>query len=138
MTRATVGLVVPRSRNLLTIGHSGGHRSSACYECRQSDGHTCGGYCPRNADDVDAYVWAWDLFDLVAVREGRLAPHAVRPYAYGPLTLPWLGRDGRVGGGAFDAERGLLYLTALGADDSQGPYAYAPLVVALRIANGAR
>ena len=74
--------------------------------------------------------------DLVAVREGRLAPHDVRPYAYGPLDLPHLGPERRIGGGTYDAERDLLYLTALGADDSQGPYAYAPLVLALRVAGG--
>ncbi|MEI2420529.1 hypothetical protein V6O07_09655, partial [Arthrospira platensis SPKY2] len=102
----------------------------------QSDGTLCGGYCARDADDVAAYAWAWDLLDLVAVREGRLAPHDVRPYAYGPLDLPLLGPERRIGGGAFDADRGLLYLTALGADDSQGPYAYAPLVLALRVTPG--
>lgn len=134
LSQATVGLIVPGSRTYLTLGHSGGHRSGVCYKCTQSDGHTCGGYCPRDADDTAAYAWAWDLLDLVAVREGRLAPHAVRPYAYGPLELPLLGPERRIGGGAFDADRGLLYLTALGADDSQGPYAYAPLVLALRVA----
>ena len=136
LSQATVGVIVPGSRTYLTLGHSGGHRSGVCYKCTQSDGTLCGGYCARDADDVAAYAWAWDLLDLVAVREGRLAPHDVRPYAYGPLDLPLLGPERRIGGGAFDADRGLLYLTALGADDSQGPYAYAPLVLALRITPG--
>ncbi len=136
LSRATVGLIVPGSRTYLTLGHSGGHASGVCYKCTQSDGTVCGGYCARDADDVAAYAWAWDLLDLVAVREGRLAPHDVRPYAYGPLDLPHLGPERRIGGGAYDAERDLLYLTALGADDSQGPYAYAPLVLALRVAGG--
>ena len=136
LSQATVGVIVPGSRTYLTLGHSGGHRSGVCYKCTQSDGTLCGGYCARDADDVAAYAWAWDLLDLVAVREGRLAPHDVRPYAYGPLDLPLLGPERRIGGGAFDADRGLLYLTALGADDSQGPYAYAPLVLALRVTPG--
>jgi hypothetical protein len=139
LSHATVGLIVPGTRTYLTLGHSGGHASGVCYKCTQSDGHTCGGYCARDADDVAAYAWAWDLLDLVAVREGRRAPHDVRPYAFGPLDLPLLGPERRIGGGAYDAASGLLYLTALGADDSQGPYAYAPLVVAVRVAGvGAR
>ena len=133
LSQATVGLIVPGTRTYLTLGHSGGHRSGVCYKCTQSDGHTCGGYCARDADDTDAYAWAWDLLDLVAVREGRLAAHAVRPYAFGPLDLPLLGPERRIGGGAFDPGRGLLYLTALGGDDSQGAYAYAPVVLALRL-----
>ena len=133
LSHATVGIVVPGTRTYLTLGHSGGHRSGVCSKCTQSDGHTCVGYCPRDADDTDATFWAWDLLDLVAVREGRLAPHAVRPYAYGPLDLPHLGPERRIGGGAYDADRDLLYLTSLGADDSQGPYAYPPLVLALRL-----
>jgi len=134
LSQATVGLIVPGTRTYLTLGHSGGHRSGVCYKCTQSGGHTCGGYCARDADDTDAHAWAWDLLDLVAVREGRLAPHDVRPYAFGPLDLPLLGPERRIGGGAFDPDRGLLYLTALGADDSQGAYAYAPLVLVLRLA----
>jgi len=133
LSQATVGLIVPGTRTYLTLGHSGGHRSGVCYKCTQSDGHTCGGYCARDAEDTDAYAWAWDLLDLVAVREGRLAAHAVRPYAFGPLDLPLLGPERRIGGGAFDPGRGLLYLTALGGDDSQGAYAYAPVVLALRL-----
>jgi hypothetical protein len=136
LSQATVGVIVPGTRTYLTLGHSGGHRGGVCYKCTQSDGHTCGGYCARDADDTDAYAWAWDLLDLVAVRQGRLAPYAVRPYAFGPLELPLLGPERRIGGGAFDADRGLLYLTALGADDSQGEYADAPLVLALRLTGG--
>ena len=36
-------------------------------------------------------------------------------------------------GGAWDAERGLLYLTMLAADREQGRYANPPVVVAYRL-----
>lgn len=136
VSRAVVGFVVPGTRTYLALGHTGGHRSGVCYKCVQSGGTECGGFCPRDADDVATAYWAFDLLDLLAVRAGHLAPHAVRPYAYGPLALPFVGSDGEIAGGTFDPASGLAYLLVRFGDDRQDEWEALPVIVAVALDGG--
>jgi hypothetical protein len=133
LSRAVYGFIVPGSRTYATIGHSGGHaETGVCYKCvPMGETAECGGYCSIDPGDYSLYYWFYDVADLVAVQEGRMEPHAVRPYEHGPFTAPFGRRE--IGGGAYDAARGLLYLSMQRADDEQGEYANPPVIVAFRI-----
>lgn len=130
LSRAVYGFIVPGTRTYLTVGSSGGHDSGVCYKCEQSDGETCGGYCAPNVDDYYNYYWLWDVQEMVQVKNGERAASALRPYAYGIFPTPIAGAEkNALGGGAFDPQSGLLYLTLQGADREQGQYANPPVVI---------
>jgi len=131
LSRATFGFIAPGSRTYVTIGHSGGHSSGVCYKCVPSDNSNCGGYCANDANDYAHFYWFWDVADLIAVKNGQKQPYDVQPYAYGEFPTPFKSRE--IGGGAFDAATGLLYLNVLNADHDQGTYAVPPLVVVYKI-----
>jgi hypothetical protein len=134
LSRAVVGFVVPGTRTYLTFGHTGGHRTGVCYKCVPVGAtEACGGFCPNHADDVDTAYWAFDLLDLLAVREGRLAPHAVRPYAFGAIDLPFVGPDRELAGGTFDPVSGLAYLVVRFGDPLQNEWEPLPVVVAVSL-----
>lgn len=134
LSRAVYGVIVPGSRTYVTVGYSGGHESGVCYKCTQNNGNLCGGYCAPDAADYGAYYWLWDVNDLVEVKEGRLSGDAVRPYAFGELEMPFRAGEPQIGGGAFDPQSGLLYLTLQKADTQAGTYANPPVVLAYRFA----
>jgi hypothetical protein len=133
LSRAVYGFIVPGTRSYVTLGHTGGHGpEGVCYKC-VPNGETaeCGGYCARDPDDHALYYWFYDVDDLVAVHDGSMMPYEVRPYAYGEFPSPF--STDTMGGGSYDADSGLLYLTMQGADRDQGDYANPPVIVAFRI-----
>lgn len=132
LSRATMGFVVPGTRTYLTIGKSGGHQSGVCYKCTPEGATSdCGGYCARNVEDNYPFYWAFDLDDLLEVKAGNLEPHEVRPYAYGEFEIPFESRS--IGGGAFDAATGRLYLTAEKADRDAGQYSNPPVIMVFEV-----
>ena len=131
ISRAVYGFIVPGTRTYVTLGHSGGHSSGVCYKCTQNNGHVCGGYCAPDADDYSLFYWLWDVNDLVAVRSGRIASYDVRPYEYGEFPAQFNARE--MGGGAFDAVNGRLFLTLQRADTGQGPYSTPPVIAVYKI-----
>lgn len=134
LSRATYGVIVPSTRTYATFGYSGGHKSGVCYKCTQSNGYECGGYCAPDAKDYQQSYWFWDVNDLLKVKAGQLAPHAVRPYAYGALATPFENAAHQIGGGSFDPSSGKLFFTLQRADTAQGQYANPPVVVVYRFA----
>lgn len=133
LSRAVFGFVVPGTRTYLVVGHSGGHGArGVCYKCVPDGGDApCGGYCARDPDDAGPFFWAYDVEELVAAGSGERPPYGARPYAYGPFTPPFPARE--IGGGAYDADTGLLYLTLQRADRTQGPYANPPIVAVYEV-----
>ncbi len=133
LSRGVYGFIPPGTATYVVVGHSGGHGpEGVCYKCVPV-GLTaaCGGYCPVDPQDRSLFYWFYDVGDLARVRAGELAPHDVRPYESGRFDAPF--SAGQMGGGSFDAESGLLYLSLLKADRLQGTYANPPVVVAYRI-----
>jgi hypothetical protein len=61
-----------------------------------------------------------------------MEPYEVRPYEHGIFRTPFEGQTHKLGGGAFDASTGRIYLTAQKADRQQGRYANPPVVMAYR------
>ena len=110
----SVEFIVPGTRTYVIIGRHGGRQSGICYKCTNNFGHAYGGYGAPDGDDYEYYYWFFDVNDLVAVRQGKMRPVDVRPYAKGPLPNPiaenmrWMTR---IGGGTYDAASGLLYVT---------------------------
>ena len=94
-------------------------------------------YDPTNSDKGShAYpyryqVWAYDLNDLAAVRQGTKQPWDVVPYGVWPLTLPTASPTVTVGGVGYDAARQILYVSQMQAD--QDGYSYRPLIHAFQI-----
>jgi len=132
LSRAVYGTIVPGTRTYATFGSSGGNESGVGYKIVQDNGRRTGGYSSFAVKDNYHYYWLWDVNDLVRVREGEMKPHDVRPYEYGIFPTPFAGSSHRLGGGAFDASTGRIYLTAQGADRQQGRYANPPVVMAYK------
>lgn len=131
LSAATYGFIVPGTRTYLTVGSSGGHDSGVGYKITQDNGNLCGGYCSYESADNSSYYWLWDTLDWLRVKEGELEAHEVRPYAFGPFPNPLdNGRMNAIGGGAYDTENGLLYLSLQRADNQAGTYSNPPIIAA--------
>jgi hypothetical protein len=137
LTRVAYGMIIPGTRSYLTLGNAGGFESGVCYKCEQDNGHLCGGYCAPRADDYYLHYWLWDLNDMLDVKNGAIASHEVRPYAYGRFDAPFQQRKPRIGGGTYDPESGVLYLSLPGADREQGNYANPPVIIAYQFVHDA-
>lgn len=133
LSRAVYGFIVPGTRSYLVLGHSGGHGPDGiCYKCTPTgETSSCGGYCAVDPDDYALHYWIFDVDDFVRVRNGELAPHEVQPYESGPFAAPF--SAGELGGGSYDADTGLLYVSMQRADRDQGTYANPPVIVAFRV-----
>ena len=70
-------------------------------------------------------VWAYDATALASVRAGRKRPWQVRPYATWRLSLPF--QSPRIGGAAYDAAHGLVYVSQQYADGA------APVIEVFRV-----
>jgi PKD repeat protein len=64
-------------------------------------------------------AWAYNANDLVRVKNGTLQPWQVTPYDVWNFTLPNT-TSTQIGGVAYDAARGLLYVSVRGADGAWG------------------
>jgi hypothetical protein len=73
------------------------------------------------------HLWAYDAHALQAVRDGRMAPWDVRPYAAGTFTLPFERGLKSVGGATYDPATRRIFVSVLTQD---GPR---PLVHVLRL-----
>jgi hypothetical protein len=62
------------------------------------------------------YVWAYDASDLAKVAAGRTRPWDVQPYAVWSLSLPRGKDSGAVGGAAYDAQTGRLFVSEMFGD----------------------
>jgi len=137
LSNASYGFMVPETRTYLTIGYSGGHISGVCYKCTQDNGNLCGGYCTPEAADNYQFYWLWDINDLLAVKQGTMLPHEVRPYDSGEFSTPFqAGGPKKISGGSFDPNTGDLYLTIGRGDTEQGTYARPPVIVVYEVNSG--
>jgi len=133
MSGAVYGFIVPGTSTYLTIGRSAGHETGITY-----GGHERGrGYFPNESTDMSPFYWLWDVDDLVAVRNGQLLPHEVRPYDHGPIDLPFAELDHDlwpdVGGAAYDPATGRLYITLSRVDRVASIYSPQPVVLTYTI-----
>ncbi len=133
LSRASFGFIPTGTSTYVTIGSSNGHVSGIYYKTERPETN-CPGYCTNDPnEDRTPYYWLWDVNDLVAVRNGELAPYNVRPYDYGVFNVPFPTES--VSGGSYDPESGLLYLTLRRADNEQGNFKNPPIIAVYKIFN---
>jgi len=132
LSRAVYGIIVPGTRTYATFGNSGGNESGIGYKIVQDNGRRTGGYSSFAVKDNYHYYWLWDVNDLARVKRGEMKSYDVRPYEHGIFHTPFAGSSNKLGGGAFDAATGRIYLTAQAADRQQGTYANPPVVMAYK------
>ncbi|MEK7227356.1 MAG: peptidoglycan-binding domain-containing protein [Patescibacteria group bacterium] len=109
-TTSIVGIAFPSgTRSLLFFGTQG--IGPNCYKeigepsCRGS-----GGY---NAPPYVFQIWAYDVNDLVAVKNGTKIPYEVRPYAIWQMNMGFQG----FAGGAFDPATNRMFLVQINGED---------------------
>ncbi len=138
-SQASFGMILPGTRTYFTIGSSGGHNSGIGYKATQSDGNLCGGPCPYDANDEYNYYWLWDVNDLLAVKNGTINPHDVRPYAYGEFNAPFQTDHYNqtpefhpITGGTYDATTGMIYLSIYDGG-GMGAYDRVPVIAGYKL-----
>ncbi len=111
------GLVFPnKTRSLLFFGAHG--QGDFCYGT--------GAECDDPTDDSKgthgypyAYqIWAYDMNQLLRVKKGAKKPWSVRPYRVWNFTLPFSSDLKRLGGVAYDAKEGRIYVSQQFGDGS--------------------
>jgi hypothetical protein len=112
------GLAVPNgSRSALFIGRHG--TGPVCY----GDGSECGDpvdpYKGYHAYPYAYYVWAYDLEELAAVKNGSKNPYDARPYAMWPLDLPFADATRMIEGATFDHATSRLFIAAAYSDGTR-------------------
>jgi PKD repeat protein len=75
-------------------------------------------------------VWAYNANDYVKAKQGTLQPWQVQPYDVWNFTVP--NATTTVGGVAYDAKSGRLYLSLVEADNEQ-PYTDLPLIEVFQV-----
>lgn len=138
-------LFPPGTRSVLFTGKHG--QGSSCYGvggATDPGGHLGVEYC-RDPDDASKgthswpyanQVWAYDVDDFIAVRNGQKKPWDAVPYAVWSFPLPTGQRVFSIptGASAYDEINRKLYLVQAGADNS--PTWGLPLIHVFRVATG--
>lgn len=112
------GVVFPEGTDtVLFIGSHG--TGSWCY----ATGDICNDpYRPDQGPHAAPYVyqvWAYNANDLLAVKNGQLQPWQVRPYDVWTFDLPYPENSKHIGGVAYDAASGRIYVSQQLADDAK-------------------
>jgi hypothetical protein len=63
-------------------------------------------------------VWAYDIHDLIAIRDGRLQPWEAQPYSVWQLDLPYADGANEIGGVAYDEGSGQIFVSQLHGNDA--------------------
>jgi hypothetical protein len=87
-----------------------------CYDPNEVDG----GPGPH-AYPYSYYVWAYDVQDFVAAKNGQKNPWDVRPYANWTFNLPYQDSHRHIQGVAFDAASRRIFLSQSGGDANGMP-----------------
>jgi hypothetical protein len=112
-TSITGVLFVPGSRTVLFFGSHGtgeiGYGEAADFN---DPARTAKSYHSRGGK-YEYQVWAYDVLDLVAVKEQKKQPWEVKPYAVWHLRFPIDEPAKVIGGVAFDPQTARLYVSQL-------------------------
>ena len=127
---AAYGFIVPGTRTYMTIGHSAGHEHGLGYKIRQDTGRLCGGPCPKVASDRYNYYWLWDVEDLIKVKNGKMKPYDVRPYAFGKFATPFTTTK-PINAATYDKKNKRLFI-ALKEADKVG-YSVKPIILVYNV-----
>ncbi len=111
------GLVLPNStRSLLFFGVHG--QGDFCY----GTGAECGDPADESKGTHGypyAYqIWAYDMNELLRVKKKEIKPWSVRPYKTWNFNLPFSSDVKRLGGVAYDAKEGRIFVSQQFGDDN--------------------
>jgi hypothetical protein len=141
--------LIDRTRTALFVGGNG--TGPFCYGNGTPDKSLAGKaaadgtkYCydPANTDKgqhafpYQYQVWAFDLADWAAVKDGRKDPWEVRPYGVWRLELPIAEPSTRISGVTFDPQRRWLFIAQRAAD--RDGYAFRALIHVYEVGAGDR
>jgi PKD repeat protein len=117
---------VPGSKTVLFFGDTGTNTTGYGEAATFNDSNRTGkGWHSQNGDY--AYeVWAYNVDDLIAAKNGTIQPWQVKPYSTWNIDFPNYDGGKHIGGVAFDPQTMRLYVSQEGADKVDGQYA--PLI----------
>lgn len=101
--------------------------NSVLYFGTHGVGNFCYGTGPQCGDPVQPYqgthaypyryqMWAYNASDLAAVHGGEASPEETQPYDVWELPLPYSPERTEIGGAAYDAETGRIFISQAFAD----------------------
>jgi hypothetical protein len=108
----------PGTRSVLFIGRHG--TGSYCYGTGGSSGGDC--YDPSDGSKgIHAYpyvhqIWAYDVQDFIAVRNGQKQAWDIRPYGIWTFNLPFATSSKRLRGVAYDSQTRRLFISQYNGD----------------------
>lgn len=116
LTTQIVGMAFPPgSRSLLFVGRHG--IGPYCYGAGEECDDPVESYKGPHAYPYVHQVWAYDVLDLLSVKQGQLRPWEVQPYAVWRLTEMDDVGGASIAGAAFDPDAGRLYITEQYGDE---------------------
>jgi PKD repeat protein len=123
---------VPGTRTILFFGDNGTNSVGYGEAADFNDGYRTGkGWHSQNGDY--AYeVWAYNVEDLIAAKNGQIQPWQVKPYETWNFDLPTFDGGKHIGGVAFDPATMRLYVSQQGGDTTDG--GYMPLIQVFQLA----
>jgi hypothetical protein len=121
-TSSIRGLIFPRgTRSILFIGRQG--IGTFCYGTGGSSGGEC--YDPADSSKGNhAYpyvyqIWAYDILDLITVKNGKKQPWQVKPYALWNFNLPFESDNRQIGGATYDQANQRLFISQINSDGTR-------------------
>lgn len=139
LSMGVYGFIIPGTRTYAVFGTNSGLRSKIGYKIKQKQGNVCAGPCAYDATDMYNYYWFYDVEEFAKVKAGDLAPHSLKPYAWGEFSLPFQydafdkkSQFSPIRGAAWDKNQQLLYIQIRGAGRSS-LYNRTPVIAAYRI-----
>jgi hypothetical protein len=92
-------------------GYGGTNCPSDPKQCYDPVYGECGGGYGTHAYPYKYQIWAYDVQDLVAAKNGQKQPWDVKPYAVWNFDFPYAGEEKRIGGAAYDPSTNRIYIT---------------------------
>jgi hypothetical protein len=114
-TTTITGIVIPEDkRSVLFIGSHG--IGEFCYGTGEDCNDPVNSYQGTHAYPYVYQIWAYDMLDLLDVKNGIADPWEVIPYATWNFDFPITDENKQIGGVAYDAETDMLYISQLRID----------------------
>lgn len=115
-TEITGMVFVPDSRTVLFFGDSAA--GDIYYGEAEDANDGSRGYKGYHAvnGEYQYTIWAYDVDDLIAVKNGEMGASDIKPYDIWNYDLPFSDPSMHIGGVAYDSASGYLYVSQLSAD----------------------
>ncbi len=114
-TTSITGVVIPEQRrSVLFFGSHG--IGEFCYGTGEDCNDPVNGSQGTHAYPYVFQIWAYDILELLAVKNGQVDPWDVTPYAVWNFDFPITEGNKQIGGATYDPETGMIYVSQLRID----------------------